>query len=313
MDIKNAKMDWNLILKGYLDFLEGKYPDLPIRKSMESLIEKLTENKIRSRVIVSGGRVAAYAYIVESEEMQDRIYASMGFLEPDLYSRERVENLLNWFISESEGDRKIPMMNEIFNAPESWEVIANDHGFRKFTRTRMTIDLHNRTFPLTEIPAGIRFSPFTDIAPEQYAELAYNAYAGTEDSILYTPSMEQSLAMAKSLFSEEYGRIIRAASYAIWNKGKLSGCIVFTNGDGPRAMDKVPLLADINILPELRGNGIGRTALTRSLSEMSRTGYLRVDLWVSETNQARRLYTSVGFTDRYQPREVFYYIPPRII
>ncbi|MEM0155087.1 MAG: GNAT family N-acetyltransferase [Thermoplasmataceae archaeon] len=310
MEIKNAKMDWNLILKGYLEFLEEKYPGLPIRESMELLIEKLTQNKIRSRVIVSGKEVAAYAYIVESEELKDRNYASIGFLHPDMYNEKRVENLLNWIISESKNDKKIPMINEIFNAPESWEAIAEEHGFRKFARTRMTIDLHDLSFPISEIPSGMRISPFTDLTAAQYAELAYRAYSGTEDSILYTPTLEQSLAMSKSLFSEEYGSIIKEASYAVWSKDTLSGCIVFTNGEGPRAIESVPLLADIDLLPHLRGKGVGRVILTRALSEMSRIGYLRADLWVSENNPARNLYASLGFTDRHQPREVFFYIPP---
>ena len=48
MEIRNVKLDWNLILKNYIEYTESKYPDYPVRKSFEPIIQKLSSNQLRS-------------------------------------------------------------------------------------------------------------------------------------------------------------------------------------------------------------------------------------------------------------------------
>lgn len=310
MEIKNAKMDWNLILNDFISYTESKFPDFPVKKYFEPIVEKLTNNQLRSRVLVSGREVAAYAYIVDSEDAEDRFYVTAGFLQARYYSEERLLNIVNWVLEESKKDKKIPILSEVFNGQEGWEAVIQGHGFRKMVRTRMRIDLHNREFPITDVPQGVTLAPFSKISPEEYAKLAFEAYKGTEDAILYSSTLEQSMDTAVSLFNGDYGRIIPEASFAVMLGERLAGCIIFTNGDGPKAGDRVPLLADVDLLPELRGKGIGKTVLIRSLSEMSRIGYMKAVLWVSDSNSAKGLYRSVGFSDGEQPSDSFYYVPP---
>ena len=309
MEIRNVKLDWNLILKNYIEYTESKYPDYPVRKSFEPIIQKLSSNQLRSRVVIAGTEVAGYAYLLDSTEMPDGIYASAGFLDEKYYSAERLENLVEWIRSESGRERKIPMLNEIFNATGEWEKVLYNAGFRRMKRTRMLIDLHKMEFGEIETPESIKILPFGVLTPESYADFNFHSYLGTEDAILYSYTLEQSLATAKSLFNGEYGKVITEASFSIYSGDKLSGYIVFTSGEGPKSGGGVPLLADIAIGSELRGKGIGKALLMRSLFEMQRLGYLKAILWVSETNPAKQLYKAVGFTDASQPDEIFFYIP----
>ena len=309
MEIRNVKLDWNLILKNYIEYTESKYPDYPVRKSFEPIIQKLSSNQLRSRVVIAGTEVAGYAYLLDSTEMPDGIYASAGFLDEKYYSAERLENLVEWIRSESGRERKIPMLNEIFNATGEWEKVLYNAGFRRMKRTRMLIDLQKMEFGEIETPESIKILPFGVLTPESYADFNFHSYLGTEDAILYSYTLEQSLATAKSLFNGEYGKVITEASFSIYSGDKLSGYIVFTSGEGPKSGGGVPLLADIAIGSELRGKGIGKALLMRSLFEMQRLGYLKAILWVSETNPAKQLYKAVGFTDASQPDEIFFYIP----
>jgi len=309
MEIKNVKLDWNLILKKYIGYLEAKYPGYPVRKSFEPIIEKLSNNLLRSRVVIAGREVAAYAYVMESGDMEDQLYASVGFLDEKYYSAERLKNLTEWIKSDAARERKIPMLNEIFNATGEWEQVLNDAGFKKVRRVRMQIELHNREFQAASFPEPVLAYPFSEISPEMYAEFNYRSYLGTEDAILYSYTRDQSLKMARSLFNGDYGKIIPEASFALFSGEKLSGCIVFTSGDGPKSSGGIPLLADISLAEDLRGKGIGKTLLTRSLFEMQRIGYLGAILWVSDTNDAKRLYKAVGFSELNQPEEIFFYLP----
>ena len=309
MEIRNVKLDWNLILKNYIEYTESKYPDYPVRKSFEPIIQKLSSNQLRSRVVIAGTEVAGYAYLLDSTEMPDGIYASAGFLDEKYYSAERLKNLVEWIRSESGRERKIPMLNEIFNATGEWEKVLYNAGFRRMKRTRMLIDLHKMEFGEIETPESIKILPFGVLTPESYADFNFHSYLGTEDAILYSFTPEQSLATAKSLFNGEYGKVITEASFSIYSGDKLSGYIVFTSGEGPKSGGGVPLLAAIAIGSELRGKGIGKALLMRSLFEMQRLGYLKAILWVSETNPAKQLYKAVGFTDASQPDEIFFYIP----
>ncbi|MHB1708847.1 MAG: GNAT family N-acetyltransferase [Thermoplasmataceae archaeon] len=309
MEIRNAKLDWNLILKNYIEFVEARYPDYPVRKTFDPIIEKLSNNQLRSRVVIAGTEVAAYAYLLDSTEMPDRIYASVGFLNEKYYSAERLKNLVEWISSESGRDRKIPMLNEIFNATGEWEKVLYNAGFRRVRRTRMQIDLHKMEFAKIETPESIKILPFGALNPESYADFNFHSYLGTEDAILYSSTPEQSLATAKSLFNGEYGKIIQDASFSIYSGDKLSGYVVFTSGEGTKPGGGIPLLADITVAGDLRGKGIGKALLMRSLFELQRLGYLKAVLWVSDTNPATQLYKAVGFTDANQPDEIFFYIP----
>ena len=309
MEIKNVKLDWNLILKNYMEFVEAKYLGYPARKTFEPIIEKLANNLLRSRVVISGTEVVAYAYLMESGEMPNELYVSAGFLSEKYYSNARLKNLIEWIKSESVRDDKIPMLNEIFNATGEWEKVLYGAGFKRVRRTRMQIVFHDREFSVSEFPKFVSAFPFSKISPEAYAEFNYRSYLGTEDAILYSLTPEQSLIMAHSLFNEDYGKIIQEASFSIFVGDRLSGCIVFTDGNGPKSGDGTPLLADISLATEQRGRGMGKIMLTRALYEMQRIGYQKAVLWVSDTNHAKELYKGVGFSDANQPEEVFFYIP----
>jgi len=58
-------------------------------------------------------------------------------------------------------------------------------------------------------------------------------------------------------------------------------------------------LAEMYVVPPLRGRGLGRAVLQAAIDEARRLGADRMDLGTSETDvAARQLYESMGFTNR---------------
>ena len=73
MEMKNVKLDWAPILEGQIKSLESLYPDIPVRKSFEGLIQELNANRLKSRVILSGINVSAYAFVAPSTDYGENL------------------------------------------------------------------------------------------------------------------------------------------------------------------------------------------------------------------------------------------------
>lgn len=99
---------------------------------------------------------------------------------------------------------------------------------------------------------------------------------------------------------------------------------VVIGGDGPDAVAVVrcraalwsagleSYLAELYVVPPLRGRGLGRSVLEAAMDEARRRGADRMDLGTSETDTAaRRLYERAGFTNREGPGGPLMYVYER--
>jgi len=127
---------------------------------------------------------------------------------------------------------------------------------------------------------------------------------------------EDALAVARLLldFNAEYGEPapplpeLAARIAALLEAGDT---FVVVGGRGPDAVAVVRCrpalwspgqecyLAELYVVPPLRGRGLGRAVLQAAMDEGRRRGADRMDLGTSEADvAARRLYESMGFTNR---------------
>ncbi len=310
MEISNIKIDWAPILEGQIKYLEETYPDIAIRESFKGIIDLLNSNKIKSRVILSGINVAAYGFVMESQNLDDRIYGSLGFTDPAFANETRLRNLLEWAENIASSMRRYLMINEIFNAESLGEKYLIDRGYTKHRRDAMIIWLTDQSLKPEKFPAEFEVTEIYGTTYQEYAKAEYAAYEGTPDRILFHTSSEMDrFTLAKSIFDGSYGEIIPSASFVVRHHGKLIGSVLATKKK-TSANTKAALIADIFVDSSYRGNGLGTTLMLNSLERLKSLGFDYAELWVTEGNQARHLYESLGFRQQDRKHEIFYYRKP---
>lgn len=309
--MNNVKINWAPILEEYIEHLEEKYPNIPVRSSFSLIIDDLNNNRIKSRVILKGAEVAAYAYIIESSEQTDRAFVSIGFIDRKYANDERLRNLIDWAQEEVKKKGKFIMMNEIFNGGEAAEVVLNELDFRKLVRDRMDLSLKDIVTEKVEVPSDLLVSGLEGVNVKEYADAEYDAYLGSEDEILFssTNGLERA-KMVESILAGRYGRVISEASKVLRQNGNIVAAILVTDGRTHNQMTSDPMVVDIFVNNKLRKRGIGRYLLYTAIDAMKQKGYGNLHLWVSTGNNARYLYKKVGFVKSDYPEEIFYYLKP---
>ncbi len=309
MEMKNVKLDWAPILEGQIKSLESLYPDIPVRKSFEGLIQELNANRLKSRVILSGINVSAYAFVAPSTDYGDRIYGSIGFTDPSFATEERLSNLLAWLEDMARLQRKYLMIDKMFNAEGLEEKYLQSHGFTKFRRDRMTLDLGDYKIQENNQIGAEQSVPITKIRPEAYSEAQFQAYTGSVDQILFNSvDPKERLSFVKKMFDGRYGMILKDASTVLTADGRIIGASVCT--DYKTLKDtRTSLLVDIFVNKEFRGKGYAGKLLKISLNGLKKLGFEECQLWVSAGNPATKLYEKAGFKQS-GTSEIFYYKKP---
>jgi ribosomal protein S18 acetylase RimI-like enzyme len=99
----------------------------------------------------------------------------------------------------------------------------------------------------------------------------------------------------------DYGPVIPGASLILLVGSTPCGAIVVTEYQGS------PQLAHVVVAEPLRGRGIGRALLVRSMRALAASGYVDCQLNVAEDNRiARRAFQSVGFIQNRPTQHVSY-------
>lgn len=309
MDIENVKLDWTPILEGQIKHLESLYPDIPVRKSFAPVIDALNSNKIKSRVILSGINVSAYAFITPSTDLTDRIYGNVGFTDPSFVSEDRANNLLTWLEDTARIQNKILMLNEIYNAEEKSDTFLNSRNYTKFVRHRLLIELstfHGEQFlPISDL----REIPLKSVKIDEYSSSEFDAFSGSDDEILFNvKSRNEREEFTRGLFAGKLGKVIEPASKILAGNKKIvaaSLCTDYRSLDGARTA----LLVDIFVDKAFRGRGLAKKLILFSLGNLRKYGYEECALWVSSGNPAKSMYEKIGFKDT-GTREIFYFKKP---
>ncbi|MEM0159090.1 MAG: GNAT family N-acetyltransferase [Thermoplasmataceae archaeon] len=307
MEIQNVKMDWNLILEPQIRHFEEVYSDLPVRESMRPIISQLNENRIPSRVILSSLDVAGYAFVINGTDMPDRSYGNVGFSETKYVNERRIETLIGWVEQIAFGNRRIAMINPVFNDNGLSESFLEERGYSKRVRKKLYLDIPSKEITTGKLPLEISALDLSRLDIFQYSRSQSEAYKNTLDEIMFPRSETDRVSTLRKIFDGQYGEPIYEASRILVKNGRIISAIVVTQGSIRKNGERIPLVVDLFTLPEFRGNGLGTWLLSTSIEALQRLGFHQVELWVTEGNNAEALYRNLGFKYANYPREVFYF------
>ncbi|MCL4348873.1 MAG: GNAT family N-acetyltransferase [Candidatus Thermoplasmatota archaeon] len=302
MKLDNYRLNWEVILKKEIDFLSKKYPDLDIKGSYSSVIELLNENKIRYRIIMHKNELVGYAYIMDSTDKSDRLYADIGFTSPKKITEDRLKEIFEWLTGIASKEKKKLMLNPVINGNETSEKYLTDSGFKTIVRKRMVMDLND--YKYNKLDEKYDISGIDDINMDLYSDAEYEAFKYTSDKFLFSNKREDRLQTVVNLFKGEYGEIIKEVTVIIKNKGRISGAVVSSRLGFDRAF-----IVSIFVKRAYRKTGMGKYLLFTALNRLKALSYHYVFLWVNAENFAKDFYLHYGFKYDDYPDEVIYYLP----
>ncbi|MCL4453690.1 N-acetyltransferase [Ferroplasma sp.] len=302
MKLDNYRLNWDVILKKEIDFLSKKYPDIDIRGSYTSIINLLNENKIKSRIILNKNEFIGYAYVMDSSDKSDRLYADIGFISPKKITEARLKELFDWLTGIARESKKKLMLNQIFNGNEISDKYLETLGFKTIIRKRMVLDLNEYSYRKTVENYDI--SGIEGLNMDLYSDAEYEAFKYTSDKYLFSDKREDRIQTVKNLFNGEYGEIIPEVSFILKNKGRISGGVVSSRLGFDRAF-----IVSIFVKRAYRKKGIGKYLLFTALNRFKALSFHYVFLWVNAENFARDFYERYGFVYDDYPDEMIYYLP----
>jgi predicted GNAT family N-acyltransferase len=300
MKLDNYRLNWDVILKKEIDFLSKKYPDIDIKGSYASIVTLLNENKIRSRIIMHKNELVGYAYIMDSNDKSDRLYADIGFISSKKINEERLGELFEWLIGIASEEKKKLMLNSIYNGNDLSDQYLIKSGFKTIIRKRMVIDLNDYTYKKLEKEYDV--SGIRDINMDLYSDAEYEAFKYTSDKFLFSNKREDRIQTVINLFNGDYGEIIKEVTVILKNKGRISGAVISSKLGFDRAF-----IVSIFVKRAYRKTGMGKYLLFTALNRLKALSYHYVFLWVNAENFARDFYLHYGFKYDAYPDEVIYY------
>ncbi|HLH86449.1 MAG TPA: GNAT family N-acetyltransferase [Thermoplasmataceae archaeon] len=307
MEIQNIKMDWNLILEPQIRHYEEVYYDLPVRDSMRTIISQLNENRIPSRVILSSLEVAGYAFVINSSEMSDRSFGSIGFADEKYVNERRMETLVGWVEQIAFGNRRMAMVNPIFNDRGLSDRFLDNRGYSKRVRKKLTLKIKNANLSQEKLPTEIKVLDLSHIDLAEYSRSHYEAFRNSLDEIMFPSSDQERNAQIRKMFDGYYGEPIYEACKILSKNNRIIGAIIVTQGQIRKTGIRIPLIADLFVSPEFRGNGLGQWLIGAAIEALEKLGFTETELWVTDGNPAESMYKRFGFRDTNYPREIFHF------
>ena len=301
MNEDNYKLNWEVILKKEIDYLSKKFPDLDVKSSYQSIIGLLNENKIKYKIMLEKKEFIGYAYVMESTEKGDRLYADIGFISEKKVNEIRLKEFFDWIIDTAKKSRKKLMLNPVFNGNELVETYLKDTGFKEIIRKRMVADLND--YKYSDVHINYSISGIKDLNKDLYADAEYESFKYTSDKILFSDKREDRLKSVHNLFNGEYGKILDEASIIIKNKGRVIAATICAQLGFDRAF-----IVSLFVKREYRKKGIGKYLLFSALNRLKALSFHYVFLWVNNENFAKEFYLKSGFKFDDYPEEIIYYL-----
>ncbi len=300
MNTDNYKLRWDLILKKEIDYLSKKYPDIDVKNNYTSIINLLEENKLKSKIIVNKNEFIGYAYVMNSAEKKDRLYADVGFISNKKINEDRLKTFFDWLIDISKKEKKKILLNPIFNGNDATDKYLINVGFKKMIRKKMSINLENFTYK--KLKTNYEKSGVKNVSESLYSDAEYESFKYSSDKFLFSNIREDRINSIKNLLNGEYGKIIEEASIILKNKGRIIAGILSTQISFDKAF-----IVSIFVKKEHRKKGTGQFLLFSVLNILKALAFKQAYLWVNNDNFARDFYLKSGFVFDDYPEEIIYY------
>ena len=165
-----------------------------------------------------------------------------------------------------------------------------------FKRYRMELDLTNTSVPPDVLPEGYHWGEWDEEDVERHALVKHRSFRDEVDAEVF------------SSLGEYYGclRLMREISQQDGFLGPATWLIVYRGDDGLPCdcgtiqglsqSESVGSIQNVGVVPEHRGQGLGRALILKSLAGFTLARHKRVVLEVTAANRpAVELYRSLGF------------------
>lgn len=183
----------------------------------------------------------------------------------------------------------------VISAGVAWHLVAGMS--EQFTRYRMQIDLRRRRLPTTGLPTGYRWIPWRALLLERHAQVKWQCFRNELDGRIF-PCLSQ-IEGCRRLMHEISTQpdFCADATWLVVHQPDLRwpavDCAVI---QGIARSGGIGAVQNVGVLPEYRGQGLGRAIVLQSLRGFQYHGMATSSLEVTAVNEhAVRLYHSVGF------------------
>lgn len=186
---------------------------------------------------------------------------------------------------------------------------------RYFKRYRMEYDLRRQEPAAAALPAGFEWRDWSQCTLADHALVKFRAFAGTVDAEVFTSL--SSYEGCHGLMEHIVGRVDflpRCTWLLVSTLSETFGPVAVGTTQCVAPVHRQAAIQNVGIVPEFRGQGLGRALVDRTLLAMREEGFERATLEVTSRNeQAVALYHRIGFrTVRTSYRSVRFQQAPRL-
>lgn len=171
---------------------------------------------------------------------------------------------------------------------DRYEAAFQSLGFRRvFARVRL--EAPTRKSPP---PEGVVLQPPEEGEVLGLTQFLMDVYEGHMEQAfgMHVGPEEEWRGYVGGLFKGDSGQYMPDASYVALDAGRIVGAVLITHWMG------APLVAELGVAKDRRGNGLGRALLEIAMSRLAARGEERLALYVTVGNDpAVALYRSLGF------------------
>ena len=168
---------------------------------------------------------------------------------------------------------------------------------RYFKRYRMEYDLERQEPPAAVLPDGFKWVDWNDTTLEQHAVVKFRAFQGTVDADVF-PSLA-TFSGCLSLMKAITGRVDflpRATHLVVATGLDALGPVPVGTIQSVAPIQQRAAIQNLGVVPEVRGYGLGRALIARSLIAMRAHGYALATLEVTARNdRVVEMYRRLGF------------------
>ncbi|MFX1496182.1 MAG: GNAT family N-acetyltransferase [Promethearchaeota archaeon] len=166
----------------------------------------------------------------------------------------------------------------------------------------MKTDLRKIRIPENSLPNGYSLQSFSEISYDQLEIAGFQALQNSNDELFISMSQSEQKVSLKYFFDKSRN-FIKEASLVLEKDGRVVGFVI------TRVDDDIAEIGPFDLIPEVRGHGLGNYLLGCALKNIKDAGFVSVSLDVSKSNiPAKMLYNRYGFEELYSKQ--FYFWSP---
>lgn len=300
MEVNNVKLDWSAILENEISYYEKVLDSSNIREMYSGIIAMLDQNNLKSRVIISGNVVVAYAFLIRPNDFSDRMYAHFGFETDIAVNTTRLDTLITWARNEARSSGLLLLFNAPFNGGKCFTDYAKERGIDVIERVEMKGSTKSSGIR-SMLPDHISLISIEMADIEEMDRSLIEAFREEREYILISKNKKDRITKWHELLEgKASGKIITSASPVLVSGGRIVAMAISTFKEG------IPLISDLFVLPEYQGEGIGKYLLDH-IRENLKVAFEEVSLWVDRNSHAFSFYKKNSFSQTGKDEVIYFF------